>query len=265
MKQSGSEFSADGLPPDQIASIKELERRNRDLGAERFLENLERSRGPFQLAAEERVYCGLLSPASTDRMLDAGAGVGRQAISIAPKIERLVCADISANCLEVLKATARARGVDNIDIIQSDLRDLPSSLGPFDGAYSVEVLQHIPSAQERIGAMRAMHSLLKPGGICLVGVSCWGVRSWREGARKEGWWGRGERRLYHRYFTPSELRGLMSSAGFEQVRLYGLIMWPGRVTRLLPPALSWVESACSAIPAFAGLGRYVVATGRKRA
>src|SRR5687768_3159225 len=114
-------ISADSLPPDQIEALKELERKNRDLGAHIFLKALKTERGPFHHRAEVLTLLHHLSPQRRDRVLDAGAGVGRMAMYVAPQVAQLVCVDLSPASLQVLDAEAARLGINNINTVQADL------------------------------------------------------------------------------------------------------------------------------------------------
>jgi 2-polyprenyl-3-methyl-5-hydroxy-6-metoxy-1,4-benzoquinol methylase len=256
-------FSSDAMAPEEIAALKELERRNRDRGAAEYKAGQFYGKGRFQLEAENSAYLFHLALGRDQRVLDAGAGLGRLALLVASRVERVVCVDLSSASLEILKAEAASRGMGNVETLAGDLCRLPHSLSPFDTAYSIEVVDHIPSDRERLAAVQAMHDLLKPGGTCLVSVHCWNSRSRRSGVEREGFWGTGERRLYHHYFTAEELRELLQRAGFQNIRLRGLNVLPGRIARSLPPSLAGLELACSTMPAFAGFGSLVIAMGTR--
>jgi SAM-dependent methyltransferase len=256
-------LAADTLPPHEIAALKELERRNRDLGAAEQGPGQFYDKAAFRLRAENRTYLHYLSPLAGETVLDAGAGLGRLALLVAPLAKRLVCLDLSAQALQVVEATADARGVRNIETVHADLCNLPRSLGPFDSAYAVEVVDHIPSHRERLAAVQTVHDLLRPGGRCLISVHCWNPRSRRGGVEKEGFWGSGPRRLYHYYFSAHELRNLLHQAGFRGIRLRGLIILPGRISRSLPTSLAVLETWCSMVPACARFGSLVIGMGTR--
>lgn len=262
--QALDQFTADSLPPDEITALKELERRNRDLGANVFLEVLRTERAPFHHQAEVRTLLHLLDLQPSDRVLDAGAGVGRIAMHVAPKVSQLVCVDFSPASLEALETEAARMNIDNIVAQQGDLCALPDSLGLFDKIYSVEVVQSIPSAMQRRLAMSQMHRLLKPGGTFVISLHCWNRRNQNNGDReKEGFWGSGDRMLYGYLYSPEELGALLEETGFRDVRLHGMTILPGRLTRYLPASLAVVETWLSMVPALSGMGHYVVATGKK--
>jgi SAM-dependent methyltransferase/RimJ/RimL family protein N-acetyltransferase len=263
MRWATEAFTADGLPPERIVALKETERRNRDLGATEYLQQLLAERGPYNLWAEARTLLHHISPHPEEATLDAGAGVGRLALLVAPKVSRLVCVDLSTASLDVIKSQAEIQGVRNIEIVPADLCSIPASLGPFDNAYSVEVIQHIPSDRERRAALARIYESLKPGGRCLISVVCWSSQNRRGGAEKEGFWGTGDRRLYAYSFTPHEIGRLLIETGFRDIRLRCLRVLPGRITRRLPTSLARVETWCSMVPVFSGMGDFVIAMGRR--
>lgn len=248
-------LDVDALSPAEIAALKESERAGRDAGAPRYLDAI-RSRGAFRLRAEDLVVLRCIAPRSRDRVLDAGCGVGRHALRVAPRAAHVTGVDFSAEALRVLAEEAARRGITNVDVSTADVCALPASLGRFDVVYSSEVLQHVPSHAERLAAMRGFHARLEPGGRCIVNVLCWNARV--RGA-KDGFWAGGS---FCHYTTPGELRALFEEAGFRGVGLHGLLVAPGSLTRHLPPSFALLEAGLSAVPFLAGAGRFVVGVGR---
>lgn len=250
--------AAGGLSPEQIVAQRESERAGRDRGADSYLERLRAMRGAFRFESEVRTLVHHVAPRTGQSVLDAGAGVGRFAIEIAPRVARLVCVDLSPRTLEVLAARARERGLANIETHACDLASIPVSLGPFDTVYCSEVFQHMPSHDEHLAALTRMRALLKPGGRCLINVVCWNRRA---GPIKAGHVGEGEQRMYWHRFTADELRGLMQEAGFTRVTLHGITVLPGTLSRRMPVAMAFIETWLSRAPALAGAGRLVLAVG----
>ncbi len=248
------------LTPEAIAALRESEREGRDRGAPTFLEKVRASRGAFRFEAELRTLLHHIAPHPDQVVLDAGAGVGRYALAVAPRVARLVCADLSAGALEVLHEAARARRIANLETLVCDLAAPPADLGPFDTVYSSEVLQHVPGRAQHVAMLRGFRRVLRPGGRCLVNVTCWNGRG---GTVKEGFVGEGEQRVFWHRFAPGELRGLMVEAGFREVTLHAVSVLPGLLSRRLPLALTFLETWCSEIPALSGAGRLVLAGGRR--
>jgi SAM-dependent methyltransferase len=189
--------------------------------------------------------------------------MGRFAVLVAPQVERLVAFDLSSAALGVLEAETKVRNIANIETVQGDLCSIAPSLGPFDTAYSIEAIQHIPSHRERVAAVRSMLRVLKPGGKCLISVAAWNRRVAREISQKEGFWGEGDRRLYAFCFTPAELRSLMEEAGVKDVKVRGVTVLPGRICRRLPLALTGFEAWCTAIPQLARVSWFVLGVGSR--
>lgn len=106
----------------------------------------------------------LLSLQSTDRVIEIGCGPGRALAGCLEQTEgRVVGLDHSQTML----AQARARNAKEIQQGRLELRlgsleDLPESAGPFDKAYSANVVQFFP---DRAAAFRKIYSVLKPKGM----------------------------------------------------------------------------------------------------
>jgi SAM-dependent methyltransferase len=253
-------FTADTLSAGEIRLLKERERSSRDVGAATYLDRIRAARGAFQYRAEIDAIIGYLAPLADETALEAGAGVGRLALPVAQRVKRLVAVDLSPGALRVLSDEASARGIRNIETLACDLGALPRAMGPFDLAYSVEVLQHIPSHLERLTATRALYDVLRPGGRCLICVLAW---TGRHRPAREGFWGEGEKRTYRYYFTAPETRSLLEESGFRDVSLRGLRILPGQLARRLPESLAFLETWCSRVPLFRPLGKLLVAMGRR--
>jgi hypothetical protein len=85
------------LSSEQILELKRLEERNRGTGAQGYrTADWMSERGPFQLWAKAHIYLKYLSPRMDQTLIDAGAGVGRFAVEVAPRVSRLVCQDLSS-------------------------------------------------------------------------------------------------------------------------------------------------------------------------
>ena len=242
-------FNADELPDTFIDALKFLEKRNRNIGAAgRRTEDWAANRGAFRLRAEARTYLHYINPKPGQVVMDAGAGMGRLAVLVAPRVARLVCVDFAEKALAVLQEGARVRGIRNIETTVSDVcapLDMPET---FDSVYAVELIEQIASHRERLKAMRSFRDSLKPGGKCIVSVFPWNNRA-REGSEnKEGFYGAGNRRLYRYWFTEDELRQLFAEAGFRQIKIRGLIVLPNAITRRLPSSFAALETWCSRMP-----------------
>jgi SAM-dependent methyltransferase len=96
------------------------------------------------------------------RAVDFGCGVGRLAIPLAERSGHVTGVDISEHMLTEARKNCDARGLHNVDLLQTD--DFLRSESYFDFVHSFIVFQHI---DPRIG-MRLVSNLVKrlePGGV----------------------------------------------------------------------------------------------------
>lgn len=105
-------------------------------------------------------------------VLDVGAGPGRVSIPAAYRVGpngQVVAVDVQAAMMDRLRARADERGLRNLSTVCGAIENLAdggehvSTL--FDRALLVTVLGEIP---DRLRAMRAIHALLRPGGMLSV-------------------------------------------------------------------------------------------------
>jgi len=94
---------------------------------------------------------------------DIGCGSGRWATIVAPKVDRLVCVDASADALEVARRNLACH--HNVEFQNADVGRLPFGEGELDFAYSLGVLHHVPDTES---AIANIGKCLKPGGLFLV-------------------------------------------------------------------------------------------------
>ena len=99
------------------------------------------------------------------RALDLGAGVGRVAERLAPRVGRLACADLAAGMLDRLRR--RLRGAEIADGAYDRLRHradvLPYRDASFDLVVCLGLLEHLP-AEARSRSLRESARVLRPGG-----------------------------------------------------------------------------------------------------
>lgn len=100
------------------------------------------------------------------RVLVAGGGTGDQIIFLAEQLKdfdaRLVYIDISESSLQIARARAGVRRLDNIDWHHGSLLDLPAlGVGPFDLISCTGVLHHLPDPD---AGLRALKAVLAPRG-----------------------------------------------------------------------------------------------------
>ena len=99
--------------------------------------------------------------------LDYGCGVGRIAVPLAERCERVYGMDLSAPILRETRANAERMNVENLETVE--VAELARLAGRYDLLISLNVLQHIRTREgERI--FGALVEGLRPGGVGFVNV-----------------------------------------------------------------------------------------------
>ncbi len=82
---------------------------------------------------------------------------------------------------------------------------------------SVQVIQHIPTIEQRLLALKNRYAQLKPGGICVLSLYNW-VSIFKHRFVKEGEFPGG---IYYCRFAPSEVETLFKESGFRDISVRG--------------------------------------------
>lgn len=103
-------------------------------------------------------------PAPGDRVVDVGSGAGTDSLiaagAVAPHGE-VIGLDMTDSMLERARAGAKSIGLSNVDFAEGLAEDLPLPDDWADVVISNGVMNLIP---DKVGALREMHRVLKPGG-----------------------------------------------------------------------------------------------------
>jgi len=109
--------------------------------------------------------------------LDIGAGLGRISIPLARVCGRVIACDRSLSRMEFLKKRSEAEKLSNIEVLVSDIFDLPLQEGSIDLIIMNGVLEWVGVtdrfADPRAAQIRALEickKLLKPGGRLYIGI-----------------------------------------------------------------------------------------------
>jgi len=138
-------------------------------------ENLDAHRADFFASGRREIdealgryqrYFGELPGGSA---LDFGCGVGRLALALGERFERVVGMDIAPAMLAEARANAKAAGQDCTTFVLSD-DTLSNAPGQFDFVNTCLVLQHIPTARG-LRIVRHLLDRVAPGGGCQIHVS----------------------------------------------------------------------------------------------
>lgn len=100
---------------------------------------------------------------------ELGCGTGTTALRLAPSVARIVATDISPGMIAIAREKAAAEGCANVAFQVATADAAPWPDGAFDVALAFNVL-HLVAA--RAEAIRAVHRLLKPGGLFISKTPC---------------------------------------------------------------------------------------------
>ncbi|MBV8147533.1 MAG: methyltransferase domain-containing protein [Candidatus Eremiobacteraeota bacterium] len=97
------------------------------------------------------------------RILEVGCGIGAQTITLSRNSPeaRFTSIDFSEPSLAAARRAVEAANLQNVELLQADIFDLPFAPESFDHVFSCFVLEHLPHPAE---ALRLLKRVLKPGG-----------------------------------------------------------------------------------------------------
>ncbi len=102
------------------------------------------------------------------RILDVGCGFGLFAAYFGQTQpgRRILGIDPDARRVQLARGVASRLGLGGHEFVVGDVRDAPLE-GPFDGAYVLDVMHHLPPGDQR-RTLERLRSALVPGGVLLV-------------------------------------------------------------------------------------------------
>ena len=98
-----------------------------------------------------------------------GCGTGTTALRLAPSVGRIVATDISGEMIAIAREKARAEDCSNATFEVARPEAAPWPDGSFDVAFGFNILHLVT---QRAAALRAVHRLLRPGGLFISKTPC---------------------------------------------------------------------------------------------
>ena len=111
---------------------------------------------------ERRHFLSLLQQAGKQRLLEIGAGPGRDSKFFQDNGLDVICTDLSPAMVEL----CRAKG---LTAYAMDFLNLDFPAGSFDAVYALNCLLHVPK-NDFLTVLETIRTLLKPGGLFYVGL-----------------------------------------------------------------------------------------------
>ncbi len=183
----------------------------------------------------DRILRNLRSVSSIEgkKVLEIGAGTGRDSFPLAAEGARVVQLDYSVHSLMILKGLASELSVP-VEIVGGDTFQLPFRENTFDVVFHQGLLEHFRKPAAEL-LLRENIRVLKPGGLLLVDVP---QRFHLYTVAKRiliaaGTWFAG----WERSFSIGELTGLLVKLGLQPVHRYGEWMAPSFLYRTVRETL----------------------------
>jgi SAM-dependent methyltransferase len=212
-----------GSPADPESIVgREREIRDREAG----IYDEHRDKDPYHRTVEDVVALGVLELRPEHVVVDAGCGTGRHLRELLSRSARVIGLDHSGEMLAIARERVPPEDRDRVELLEADLRSLPLDDASADRVLCFETLQHVPTAEFRLEAVRELFRVLKPGGVFVISAYRWlgHIRRTKDGFFDSG--------LYRYAFTSRELGALLREAGFGEVRVGGAVILPGLAERL---------------------------------
>ncbi len=159
------------------------------------------------------------------KILEVGAGTGRDSIRIAQESGTVHILDYSPISIDLIRSQPGSR---RLLLIQADAVDCPIRDNTFDIVFHQGLLEHFPNPHH---LLKENHRILKPDGLLAVDVpqTIHIYTLIKQLLILCGLWFGG----WERQFTPGSLSRLLIKAGFMPVRCYGDWSRPGIVYKIL--------------------------------
>jgi SAM-dependent methyltransferase len=213
------------------ANAQSIEIEVRDWEAGGYAQSYRQTVGGWWDDLEPRLLVRAIGAKAGCRVLDAGAGVGRITSALVRAGCEVVAVDFSFRSLRFLRLRSGFRSRRVLPVTATLADPLPVCDASMDAVASCQVVQHIPTRENRVRAWQHIRAAVRPGAYLAALV----YKTW-PGEADDGVFEGGIR--YHRY-TPVDLAAELREGGWEPVRLsaYYRRNWSSRLPPLLPTLL----------------------------
>lgn len=135
----------------------------------------------------------------TQTVLDVGTGTGFIAAGLAPRAARVIAIDNSPAMLDVARDNLAQLGIDNVEVHEADLTQLPLNDDSVDAAVANMVLHHAP---DPAGMLAEMTRVTRPNGWVAITDAIEHPYQWMRAEQADIWLG----------FAPEQVEGFFGSA-----------------------------------------------------
>jgi ArsR family transcriptional regulator len=136
---------------------------------------------------------------SNQTVLDVGTGTGFIAAGLAPRAALVVAIDNSPAMLDVARDNLARLRIDNVELREGDLTELPLDGDSVDAAVANMVLHH---AEDPAGMLAEMTRVVRPGGWVAITDAVEHAYEWMRTEQADIWLG----------FTPEQVEGFFGAA-----------------------------------------------------
>jgi ArsR family transcriptional regulator len=149
-------------------------------------------------ALAERAAIGI-----ADTVVDVGCGTGFVAAGLAGRARLVIGVDNSAAMLTVAAENLGALGIDNVDLLDGAIDDLPLDDDSVDAAVANMVMHH---AEEPAVMLAEMRRVVRPGGVVAIADEVAHHYEWMRTEQADIWLG----------FTKRDVGGYFENAGMRR-------------------------------------------------
>ena len=102
-------------------------------------------------------------------VFEFGCGTGSTAIYHAPYVKRILALDVSSKMIEIARAKAESKSIDNVTFEVGSIEDFAVAEESYDVVMAHSILHLL---KDRAQALAKVHAMLKPGGIFVSSTVC---------------------------------------------------------------------------------------------